>query len=162
VVLQLHSYKNALLLSRHHRLQPVVLQLHSYKNALLILRTPPASAGGTSTSQLQERLTYSQDTTGFSRWYFNFIATRTPYCFQDTTGFSRWYFNFIAKRTPYLFSGHHRASAGGVPCLVVSTVAAKLKYHRLQPVVSNVWWCLNLQRNIAVLLWWVRVALIFQ
>src|SRR5690242_3389865 len=33
---------------------------------------------------------------GFSRWYFNFLATQKPFVARTPPGFSRWYFNFSA------------------------------------------------------------------
>src|SRR6185295_8736906 len=67
------------------------------------------------------RINKLTDTTGFSRWCFNFTATTTNQTLSDTTrlqpvvlqfhsynepnpfltppGFSRWYFNFTATTT---------------------------------------------------------------
>jgi|GEM_PF-3267256 len=41
------------------------------------VRHHQASAGGSSISQLHEAFHFLRDTTGFSRWYFNFSATLT-------------------------------------------------------------------------------------
>jgi hypothetical protein len=36
------------------------------------------------------------NTTGFSRWYFNFTTTTNSKPLRTPPGFSRWYFNFLA------------------------------------------------------------------
>jgi hypothetical protein len=57
-------------------LLPVCCLAVDAQQLLRIRATPPASAGGSSISQLQPNtLEDPGDTTGFSRWFFNFTAT---------------------------------------------------------------------------------------
>ena len=52
--------------------------------------TPPALAGGTSTSLLRGGTNRSQTPSGFSRWSFNFTATRNwPDCLAEKLNYHR-------------------------------------------------------------------------
>ena len=57
-------------------LQPVVIQLYSYETPATHIEHHQASAGGTLISQLRNAGNAHRTPPGFSRWYFNFTATK--------------------------------------------------------------------------------------
>jgi len=57
----------------------------------------------------------------------------------DTTGFSRWYFNFTAT-TSSNPSGHHRASAGGISTSQLPPAANPSGHHRASAGGPSISW----------------------
>jgi len=95
------------------------------------------------------------DTTGLSRWYFNFTATAEPKHLLRAYRFNR-NLQLVADREPFRLAKLtlHRLKPGGVPMVgfrfsceievspaearwcpeeLDSVLAVKLKYHRLKP-----------------------------